>query len=140
MSKYRNTVLYDLKFRFLVIFFSNYQHCLVWKILFPNHFFPKSRNTVLKIFISRPPANTVPPSKSKQEIQKSTMGLGVTVTYACSVGFVYFIIRIIWSRPFLMSLMKFFSYMLPGFHQNLSNHFIIEQIPTIWRFNLAESN
>ena len=60
MSKYRNTVLYDLKFRFLVIFFSNYQHCLVWKILFPNHFFPKSRNTVLKIFISRPPANTVP--------------------------------------------------------------------------------
>ena len=68
------------------------------------------------------------------------MGLGVTVTYARSVGFVYFIIRIIWSRPFLMSLMKFFSYMLPGFHQNLSSHFIIEQIPTIWRFNLAESN
>ena len=32
-----------------------------WKCRFPTIFFPKSRNIVLKIFLSRPPANTTPP-------------------------------------------------------------------------------
>ena len=41
MSKYRNTVLYDFKSRFLFIFSSNYQHRIVLKIPFPNHIFPK---------------------------------------------------------------------------------------------------
>ena len=41
MSKYRNTIYYDFKSRFLVIFSFNYQHCLVLKILFPDHIFPK---------------------------------------------------------------------------------------------------
>ena len=41
MSKYRNTVYYDLKFRFLVIFSSNYRHRLVLKIPFPNKIFLK---------------------------------------------------------------------------------------------------
>ena len=41
MSKYRNTVFYDFKSRFLVVFSSNYRHCLVLKIRFPDHIFPK---------------------------------------------------------------------------------------------------
>ena len=41
MSKYRNTVFYDFKSRFLVIFCSNYRHRLVLKIPFPDHIFPK---------------------------------------------------------------------------------------------------
>ena len=41
MSKYRNTVFYDFKSRFLVIFSSNYRHVLVLKIPFPDHIFPK---------------------------------------------------------------------------------------------------
>ena len=58
--------------------------------------------------------------------------------YARSVDFVYFVIPILWSRPFLMSLMNF-SFMLSGFQQNLS-HLIIEQIPTMLDFKLVESN
>ena len=42
--------------------------------------------------------------------------------------------------PFLISLTSFFSYVLPCFHQNLSNHFIIEQYPPCWSFKLAKSN
>ena len=41
MSKYRNTVFYDFKSRFLVIFFSNYRHRLVLEIPFPDRIFPK---------------------------------------------------------------------------------------------------
>ena len=41
MSKYRNTVFYDFKCRFLVIFSSNYRHRVVLKIPFPDHIFPK---------------------------------------------------------------------------------------------------
>ena len=41
MSKYRNTVFYDFKSRFLVIFVSNYRHRPVLKISFPDHIFPK---------------------------------------------------------------------------------------------------
>ena len=52
MSKYRNTVCYDFRPRFLVIFSCNYRYRLALQ---------KSRNTVLNIFISRPPANTTPP-------------------------------------------------------------------------------
>ena len=58
-------------------------------------------------------------------------------SYARSVDFVYFVIPILWSRPFLMSLMNF-SFMLPCFQQNLSH--LIEQIPTMLDFKLAESN
>ena len=47
---------------------------------------------------------------------------GVTITYACLVGFFYFVIRIVWSRSFMMSLMNLFSYMLFHFHQNLYHH------------------
>ena len=36
--------------------------------------------------------------------------------------------------PFLMSLMNFFFYMCPRFHQNLYHHLIIEQIPTMLEF------
>ena len=61
MSKYRNTVYYDLKFRFLVIFLVITGTVYCWKYRFPTIFFSKSRNTVLKIFISRPPENTTPP-------------------------------------------------------------------------------
>ena len=41
MSKYQNTIYYDLKSRFLVIFSSNYRHHLVLKIPFPQHIFPQ---------------------------------------------------------------------------------------------------
>ena len=51
----------------------------------------------------------------------------VTVTYTHSVGFVYFVIWIVWSYSFLIPLMNFFFYMLPCFHQNLF-HYHIKQI------------
>ena len=70
----------------------------------------------------------------KQEIQKSVMGVGVIVTYAHSMGFVYFLIWIVQSCPFLMSLMNLFSNVFSRFHQNLSHHLIIEQIPTTLEF------
>ena len=57
-----------------------------------------------------------------QEIQTSALGLEFAVTYARSLHFVYFTIRIDWNCPFLMSLMNFFSYMSPRFCQNLSHH------------------
>ena len=41
MSKYRNTVFYDFKSRFLVLFSSNYRHRLVLKIPSPDYIFPK---------------------------------------------------------------------------------------------------
>ena len=41
MFKYWNTVYYDCKSRFLVIFSSNYRHCLVLEIPFSGHIFPK---------------------------------------------------------------------------------------------------
>ena len=41
MSKYRNTVYYDFKSRFLAIFSSNYRHRLVLKIPFSDHIFSK---------------------------------------------------------------------------------------------------
>ena len=46
---------------FLLIFpvISGIVQC--WKYRSPTTFFPKSRNTVLKIFICRSPANTTPP-------------------------------------------------------------------------------
>ena len=44
ISKYRNTVFYDFKSRFLVIFLSNYWHRLVLEIPFPDHIFPKISN------------------------------------------------------------------------------------------------
>ena len=44
------------------VFFSVFTSTICgWKYRFPTIFFPKSRNTVLKIFISRPLANTMPP-------------------------------------------------------------------------------
>ena len=61
MSKYRNTIYYDFKFRFLVIFSCNYQHRQVLKIPFPTIFFPKPQNFVLKIFFPHPSRNTSPP-------------------------------------------------------------------------------
>ena len=54
MYKYRNTVFHDFKSRFFVIFSSNYRYLLVLEL-------PKSRNTILKIFISCPPENTTLP-------------------------------------------------------------------------------
>ena len=57
---------------------------------------------------------------------KISYGFGVTITYAHSVGFVYFVIRIVLSRSFLISFRNFFSYVLPCFLQNLFHHFIIE--------------
>ena len=57
------------------------------------------------------------------------MALGVTVTFACSVGFVCFVIPIVWSHPLLMSLMNF------RFQQNhVSHHLIIKQIATMLEF------
>ena len=41
MSKYQNTIYYDFKSQFLVIFSSNERHRLVLKTLFPDHFFLK---------------------------------------------------------------------------------------------------
>ena len=65
------------------------------------------------------------------------MGLGLTVTYAHSVGFVYFVIRIVWSRPFLMSLMDFYSYMLPRFYRNLCHLSLSDKYPPCWSFRLC---
>ena len=49
-------------FFFVVVFFSVFTGTIYgWKYRFPTIFFPKSRNTVLKIFISRPLVNTMPP-------------------------------------------------------------------------------
>ena len=64
MSKYRNTVWYDFKSRFFVIFYSICRHRLVLKIPFPDHIFPTIlKYHIMKIFISHPPANTMlPPS------------------------------------------------------------------------------
>ena len=73
----------------------------------------------------------------KTKIQKSAVGLGFSVT---SVGFAYFVIPIVWSRPFLISLMNF-SFMLSHLHQNLSDHLIIKQILTMLEFQThTESN
>ena len=44
MSKYRNSLFYDFKSRFLVIFFSNYWYRFVLKYRLPITFVPKSRN------------------------------------------------------------------------------------------------
>ena len=41
MFKYRNTLYYDFKSWFLIIFSSNYQHRLVLEIPFPDDIFPK---------------------------------------------------------------------------------------------------
>ena len=41
MFKYRNTVYYDFKSRFLIIFSRNYRHRLVLEIPFLDHMFPK---------------------------------------------------------------------------------------------------
>ena len=41
MFKYRNTVFYDFKSRFLLVFSSNYRDRLVLKIPFPDHIFPQ---------------------------------------------------------------------------------------------------
>ena len=41
MPKYSNTVFYDFKFRFLVVFSSKYRHRPALKIPFPDHIFPK---------------------------------------------------------------------------------------------------
>ena len=41
MFKYRNTIHYDFKSRFLVIFSRNYRQRLVLKIPFPDHIFLK---------------------------------------------------------------------------------------------------
>ena len=46
----------DFSLFFLVI--TGTAQC--WKYLFPTIFFSKSRNTILKIFISSPPKNTTP--------------------------------------------------------------------------------
>ena len=62
MSKYPITVVYDFKSRFLVVFSSNYRHHLVWKIPFPDHFFPKISKYRTEIFIFCPLANTTRPS------------------------------------------------------------------------------
>ena len=43
MSECRTTVFYDFKFRFPVIFSSNYRHLLVLEIPFPDHFISKYR-------------------------------------------------------------------------------------------------
>ena len=45
---------------FSLFFFSNHRQGLVLKIPFHDQVFPKPQNTVLKIFISRPQANTKP--------------------------------------------------------------------------------
>ena len=41
MYRYRNTVFYDFKSRFIAIFSSTCRHRLVLKIPFPDHIFPK---------------------------------------------------------------------------------------------------
>ena len=61
MSKYRNTVYYDFKSHFLVIFFFNYWHCLVLKIPFPDHIFPKISKFCTENLHSLPLANTTLP-------------------------------------------------------------------------------
>ena len=58
MSKYRKTVYYDFKSQFFVIFLVITGTVYSWKYHFLSIYFPKSRNTVLKIFIFRPAANT----------------------------------------------------------------------------------
>ena len=50
MSKYRKTVYYDFKSQFFVIFLVITGTVYSWKYRFLSIYFPKSRNTVLKIF------------------------------------------------------------------------------------------
>ena len=56
-----------------------------WKYHFPTILFPKSRNTVLKIFISCPPANTTPPYKlqENQILLKQNISYLSKKTYNC---------------------------------------------------------
>ena len=62
MSKYRHTVFYDFKSRFLVIFSSNYRHRLVLKIPFPDHIFPKiSKYRTENLYFSSVSKYYVPP-------------------------------------------------------------------------------
>ena len=63
MSKYRNTVFYDFKSRFLVIFVSNYRHRPVLKISFPDHIFPKiSKYCTENLYFPSTGKYCVPPS------------------------------------------------------------------------------
>ena len=55
MSKHQNTVFYDFKSQFLVIFSSNYRHHLMLKIPFPDHIF--SQNLKILYWKSSFPVN-----------------------------------------------------------------------------------
>ena len=55
------------------------------------------------------------------------------------MGFVYFVIRIVWSCPFLMSLMKLSSYMLPCFTK-ICVISSLSKYPPCWSFKLDNSN
>ena len=57
ISKYGNTVFYENP-NFSLFFPEIIGNVWCWKYRFPTTFFSNSRNTVLKIFISRPPTNT----------------------------------------------------------------------------------
>ena len=63
MFKYQNTVFYDFKSRFLVVFF--FRNRVVLKTPFPDHIFPKISKYRTENLLSRPPANTKAPQFPK---------------------------------------------------------------------------
>ena len=121
----------DLLFAFLKYHVNSPQHIQYTLAVF------EITTSHLVVYFS---GNAEEPLNQRKRSKNQLWGLKVTVTYARSVGFVYFAIRILWNCPFLMSLMNFFSYILSRFHQNLSHHFIIEIFPPCLSFKLFKSN
>ena len=76
MSKYRNTVYYDFKSRFLAIFSSNYRHRLVLKIPFSDHIFSKiSKYRTEKFHFPSTGKYTPPPPIHTQGFRNVTISL-----------------------------------------------------------------
>ena len=120
MFKYRNTVFYDFKSRFLVVFSSNYQHRLVLKIPFHDHIFPKiskyhTKNlhfpstskycTTLiqeefRIFISRL-FDSIITSGKKESLKKLCLilKLGILLLWESLVRFIYRLPLVTGSNP-----------------------------------------
>ena len=66
--------------------------------------------------------------------------MGVTVTYTCSVGFVYFAIQIDWSHPSWTLWWTFFFYRLSRFHQNLCHQTNTHHVGKLTKSNQIKVN
>ena len=71
MSNYRNTVFYDFKSQFLVIFPNNYRHRLVLEIQLPEHILPKtSKNRTENLHFPSTGKYYTPAPKLKNMLKK----------------------------------------------------------------------